>query len=404
MQSSLNEKSLEAEVKSQYKRAEDSPCAFCSPEICPLQKGLWGCGAKCGITCEPANCQWTCPNRPEEFAWRWREVGGFKAPPLPALLAPIFQPLPRYIPLIQHSYKFKSPLPMSVAAINTFEVLKLRQDGYGSRAFTSEELLAEWKLGPRTELLLISVAKDRHLENYWRYRKADRVPDRLAELGIRGITIPNFSYFFDAPPWHTLWNQRRLLKVADELSQVGVGVIPHLNALSSGNWKVWQNLLSEQTHLKLVAKEFQTGARRSATVGRRSLDDLIRLQDAIGRPLHPIVIGGGRYWPQLTRSFTDFTVIDSTPFMKSINRHRIIASQNGSIRSEKAPLHKEEPIDMLWAENIKEYEEALRRRERVSPSRRIRPRPVHSGSILSGSRPQIPPAGYSLPPTGTLHL
>jgi len=361
-------------------------CAFCSPEICPVQKSCWGCNSKCRITCNPKTCQWTCPEKPQEFFRRWTEVGGYDTPPTPYLLPPTSLELPNYIPLIQHFYSFKNPLQISVAAVNTFDILrKLQKGGYATR----EEFLSSSKLNPNTALLLISVAKDSLLELYWSNRKVDRLPEKLAQLGIQGITIPNFSYFSDAPPVHIRWNYRRLMIIADEFSQAGIGIIPHLNALSDGDWMGWQKLLQEQPHLKFVAKEFQTGARRNSTIGKKAIDELIRLQDMVGRSIHPIVIGGARYWYRLSQRFASFTVIDSTPFMKSINRQRIHSTPNGSIGSERAYLAKGEPIDNLWSENIREYQKALQARGKHHFNKSVILDQISNMPFVSGSLQQV---------------
>ena len=55
---------------------------------------------------------------------------------------------------------------------------------------------------------------------------------RIANLKFAAVTVPNYSYFTDAPRTDILWNRKRAMIVTEELSAAGALVIPHLNALS----------------------------------------------------------------------------------------------------------------------------------------------------------------------------
>jgi hypothetical protein len=313
------------------------------------------------IGCTPENCDWTCtnPTKVDTFVDRWREVGGFPAHPTKTLTAPVVSDFPPYIPMVQHGYKFAQPLSLPTVALPTFKVLKRRRNGtYGRQIMGNRALRQEFGVTAGSRVLLVSVAKDKHLEAYWRARRLEDVPRQIAAMGVDAVTIPNFSFFEDAPRTHVLWNLRRMAKVAEELSEAGVAVIPHVNALADADWDYWFNLLTTQPQIRFVAKEFQTGLARKV-VGRRAFENLCSLQDRVGRPLHPILIGGGRFASDLPRYFAQFTIIDSIPFMRTINRQVAVISDRGNLRWSLKETPAKEPLNALWSTNIEQYKKWL---------------------------------------------
>lgn len=357
-------------------------CALCSGGTCGARPGLWGCFSEC-IGCNPNTCDWTCPHpdKMDTFVDRWREVGGFPARTTKPLRAPNVVDFPTYVPVIQHGYKFDQPLNLPAVALPTFKVLRKRRNGtYGGRSDGSAALRREFGAAPNARVLLVSVARDKHLEAYWRARRLDNVPQQIATMGVDAVTVPNFSFFEDSPRTHLLWNLRRMAKVAEELSDAGVGVIPHVNALIEADWDYWVDLLKAQEQIRFVAKEFQTGlARREA--GRRAFDQLCRLQDRVGRALHPILIGGGRFASDLPRHFARFTIVDSVPFMRTLHRQVAMVSEAGNLRWLPQETPQGSSLNALWSLNIEQYRRWLNQRAQYLPasSKRTVSRPYHSG-------------------------
>jgi len=188
-----------------------------------------------------------------------------------------------------------------VVALSTFDFVKRSREGYGPTSRTAADLCKRFRLRPDAKILLVSVATDRKLEAYWSYRSLYNAPIALALLGPVGITVPNFSFFNDAPRPHTLWNRRRMEVVARELSLAGARVIPHLNAATEADWQFWTSMLRERTDIRVIAKEFQTGnappERAVAAIQR-----LARLQRDLKRLLHPLLVGAARLAPLERRS------------------------------------------------------------------------------------------------------
>ena len=210
---------------------------------------------------------------------------------------------------------------------------------------------------------------DHFLEKYWRYARAHRTAEQLAELGLFGMTVPNFSYFSDAPRTDILYNRRRGMIVASQLSAAGVGVIPHLNALTPGDWDLWARLLNDQPQLRFVAKEFQTGLSHLRR-GEDAIRDLARLQDRAGHELHPILIGAGRYVADATRYFRRFTIVDSRPFMGTVKRRRFIPNGQDEQEWVKNPTEKGDPLDSLLGLNLRNYSHAITMRHLKARSAR----------------------------------
>ena len=345
-------------------------CALCSPEHCPAQKQIWGCLTDCGVACDPRNCDWTCPRDPKLFWARWFEVGGWPPRQSNLLRAPSETALPRYLPQLHHASKFDGPFDLPWVALKASRVVS-RLIGPQRRGVqqlqTPADLRAMFKLPANAKVVLVSVAKDRQLESYWEWRIAKNLARRLAELDIAAVTVPNFSYFPEAPSWHTLWNFHRMMRVAEELSEAGIGVIPHVSSLTPAHRRDWTQLLREQPQLSLVAREFQTGARQG-NAGQTMLDEIRAMQEELGRPLHPILVGGARYYRAAQTRFANFTVVDSHPFMATVFRRKITMTDGQSFSAVEHKLPADTPLDVLWAQNYQTYRDGLEARMQRAPA------------------------------------
>lgn len=282
------------------------------------QQAFDGCFNACGTTCSAdGDCDWVCPQKPD-FVDRVREVGGLRSDSLP-LLPLCHERLPSYIPMVRHGSRRSVPFPGTFAALSLEDMVRGSRTGYRPIELSADGIRSRFQLRQDAKLLVVSVARDRILERYWALRSTHRVPAMLAKLGVMAVTIPNFSWFQDAPRPHTLWNRRRMEIVAREFSDAGISVVPHLNSIQPEDWEHWHDLLIRQPDIRYVAKEFQTGLRVRA-VGEAAIHDLAQLQDNVGRPLHPIVVGGAGYARIFRKYFEAITVVDSQPFMKSVFR------------------------------------------------------------------------------------
>lgn len=266
--------------------------------------------------------------------------------------------LPRYVPLIHHGSSRQSLLECNVAAVPLFKVIcHLNRKTYGARFQSSEQLLRYFKIEQSAQIILCGVAPDRQLEWFWHWHRKFGVAELIQRLGCFAVSIPNFSFFSDYPRWHILYNRKRLLLTIERLSAAGVAVIPHLNALTRADWDFWRDFLTEHQDVALVMKEFQTG-NRSKKAGDDSLEQLVRLQDLVGRPLHPVLVAGARYYHEAHKNFKTFSILDSRPFLQTLNRTRLV-ELNDRWQFVSNPLPRGYPVDELLAYNIAEYSNKL---------------------------------------------
>ena len=341
-----------------------------------VREPIWDCFETCRDGCVPSQCDYVCPHKPD-FADRILEAGGLRPASQVRLLPLEGRLLPLYIPQIIHGKKRRQILSNRLVALPTFRVLTGGENTYGESVKSGSALREQFRLHPATEVLLVSVAPDGHLERYWRCRRLSHAPARLAQLGILGMTLPNYSIFLNvpllnqsarpAPRTHWLFNRARMLRVGEELAQAGVSSVPHLNASSTTDWQYWERLLIEHPRMRYVSKEFQTGLTR-LNVGRDAIDALARLQDRVGRDLHPIVVGGTRFLEDFARKFQRFTLVDSVPFMATIHRRRLVPRGQTRIGRVPNPTPADQPLDDLLEENIHQYETWLYERARLRDS------------------------------------
>ncbi|WP_309711765.1 DUF4417 domain-containing protein, partial [Armatimonas sp.] len=221
-------------------------------------------------------------------------------------------------------------------------------------------------LGDDVLPILLGVARDYVLENYWANRSEFGWPARLAQLGFQTATSPNYSFFQDAPGSDIIYNRRRILITSGELSSAGISTIPHLNALTPSDWKYWSSLLSQQTDIVYIAKEFQTGLHHSEE-GRNAIYELVRLQDRVGRELRPVIVGGTQHLELVARYFKYPTFIESSSFMRTVKRRRAILVDN-RLRWHPELTPKGEPLDDLLSHNVKLTDQCIRERWQNAPT------------------------------------
>ena len=287
------------------------------------QQSLWGCFTACSADCIKRGCDWTCPGSPADFVERVREVGGLsnEALTLRTLTPDV---LPPYVPMIHHGYGLgpdrEVGVEAKVAAISIKDLFRVREDGH-LEVVAEDPVSLRRRFGLRddSEVLLVCISDDRPLERYWAHRRLDAIPGRLAKLGLLGVTLPNYSFFSDAPRTHTMWNRRRMFRVGEELSSAGIAVVPHLNALTSEDWRFWKEFLVTHREIEMVAKEFQTGLRDKRKAAN-AISSLAKLQDDVGRPLRLLAVGATRHIQTLRKTFASVTFVDSGPFMRAMKR------------------------------------------------------------------------------------
>lgn len=331
---------------------------------------LYGCFSLCVTECRDQDCDWTCPNnRGSLWNHRWGQVGGW--PALPAIaVAPLKSPsleLPFYVPQIHHATSRKDVLHYPVVAVPTFCVVGRRRNGdYGVRDADGAALRERLGVAPEAQILLVSVAPDEKLELYWRFSKSRKTPEALANLGIVGITSPNYTSFRDVPRTHNIWNRTRIMRTSEALSAAGVPVIPHLNASTMDDWRYWADLLKAQPQINTICKEFQTGLALHEA-GKSALDRLNWLQEDVGRELHLVAVGASRYAAELSQIFSHLSLVDSVPFFKTIKRRVFTYSRGARPKWVKQETAKASALDAELESNIRLYGQWLQSKAAAAP-------------------------------------
>jgi hypothetical protein len=262
-------------------------------------------------------------------------------------------PLPFYIPRIEHRFRRTRPLSQRDVAVTTYDILAAGSTS-GRKLSTPAELRKHFMISPRARVISLSIEKDNRLENYWRRERSRDYPGQLAALGIQYITTPNYSLPLNVPRTEHLVNIRRSLVSGEKLSLAGLNVIPHLNAMTQMDWDHWCGFLREHPAIHYVALEFQTGLRKKQKAIWH-LAQLLNLQEAIGRPLHLVAVAGGRYVRYLTEFF-GVTVVDSGPFIRTLNRRRL---DNANGRWRVTLTARGEAVDDLLEHNVRTYSRTL---------------------------------------------
>jgi len=312
------------------------------------QQAMFGCFVDCG-SCgvEEGACDYTCPRKPN--FWRdWAEVGGLE-PKQRRDLPGLHLTLPRYVPMLRHGSSRTDALPEEIVALNTFEVVDSTCHSHDS---SPESLRERVKVSPSADVLLISVNQDRYVESFWGHRDQQRLAD-LARLGVAAMSTPNFSLFDDAPRLHSVRNLWRIIRSAEDIADAGIVPIVHVNALADEDWKVWVSVLRDNPAVRHVCKEFQTGL-SDPDRAAKAVQGLRRLQQAVGRDLHPIIVGGRRVAHDVACYFPSFTIVDSAPFFATVSRKRILVRGTSATQIDN-PTAPGEQLDDLLQDNVRAY-------------------------------------------------
>lgn len=301
--------------------------------------------------CGTGDCDNVCPDHPKYAKWV-KEIGGYGS----HRIGPMQQSdvrIPTYVPLVHHGYCRQSRLHAEAVAVCPYNFLKQKRRRYVSNVQDQESLRVKFKIADDAKLILCGTAKDKPLEAYWTHRRAEQTMDLIAAINPDLYIAPNFSMFLDVPRHDNLFNIKRQLLCLSELSAAGVSVVPHISATMPHDWDNWRAFLAEHTDIQHIAFNFQTGY-SNTDEAKIALNRLVRLQQTLGRDLSLIMIGGSQFLEVAMLNFVRLTVIDSTPFMKTQHRQRLV--MNGSKRHwVKSPTKRGTPIDDLLQQNVSSY-------------------------------------------------
>lgn len=298
---------------------------------CPLRdlcggiqraRGAWTCMDLCPKSCE-RGCDLVCLNNNSTFVRAIDEVRGLDCRDIEPICGPaVLSGFPRYIPTIQHGNAWDRPIRTTWAAV-PLRVLMTGRKRLSCRFDSAWELRAALGVDEATNIAVLGTGPDQEIERYWRGRRTGPILEQLANLRLNMVIAPNYSLFLDDPRPQHLFNRKRSLICAEELSRAGLPTVPYLSGITEADWSFWASFLRERPDITMVAKEFQTGLSHPEQ-GRRALLRLRRLQDRIGRPLHVLIIGGTRFRQEIGAWLRRWTIIDSSPFFRAVKRRQAI--------------------------------------------------------------------------------
>lgn len=301
------------------------------------------------------------PNFVERFWERWRDTDGLAHHSVDTLRPIESSGLPHYIPVVQNWHlRPAKPLAVDVVAIPLFKIIgKLRGGGYGARFPDAATLRRKFGLRENARIILLGVDHDPPLETFWAKHGLPGVLKSLAALCLE-VSVPNFSFSTCMTGFQILRNRKRILLVAERLSQADIRVSVHLNANTDAHWAFWLNFLREHPEVSCVTIEFQTGALADEDFGNYTFQQVVNIQNKLRRPLHFLLVGAARFYPEAAAQLKSFSVIDTRPFICAHKRKMLVKARNGDLGWKHYPTQKGASLAPLFEHNLRFYKQMLK--------------------------------------------
>lgn len=300
---------------------------------------------------KPEGCTKVCRKKPADFVARVREIGGFpltNTPRGPALMPPPLLPM---APLVYHGNRRAAAYPGGVVVLPMYALLNKPN---GSHKFTSRAALCDaFKIAHDATIILTGTALDPPLERWWKYgqEKTDEIIAGFKALDIAMASTPNYSLFANVPRFDDLHSMKRIALTFAQFIKGGIPTALHVNGRTEQDFRRWAAFVRERPEITALAYEFGTGAGRAGR-SKQHAEWLIDLARAVERPLHLLVRGGLDVVPLLAEAFHQVTVIETSAFMKTMNRQRAVAADNASVKWQPAPTESGEALDQLLVYNV----------------------------------------------------
>ena len=303
-------------------------------------------------------CGYVCRRNSRTFALRSMEVRGFNFDNIPH--CPVIAPpkLPPVISMLYHSSSRSDRLHAPAVAVKLHKLFNHRTGllKYASR----EEIAAKFGYDPNAQIIIVGVDVDPLIEPYWSAGRAAKIYDSLAAIKPDLITTPNFSTFANVPRWDNLHGMKRIAIAWAELVTSGIPTSLHLNARTDRDWERWIEFICERKEIQSVALEFGTGA-AVAERGHYHVEKLLKLAAAVPRELQLVIEGGCKYLNELKEAFHEVVFIDTTSYMKTMQRQKLICSPGKRDRWVAFPTPVGKPIDALLQHNVTEVAKSIAR-------------------------------------------
>lgn len=214
--------------------------------------------------------------------------------------------LPVYIPNVDLSDgSLMENFQGEVVSVSVASILKKLKS---KREFSNiHEIL---KIKPTVKILARFFDKDASLEKV--SAEGVKLFDRLAKLDVGIFTSPNFSVVLKYPISDQVVNVKRSLICAQQLSERGVSVIPHIFWAGNLHMKMlvdWIN--NPKNNAKTIIIDLGEGGKRFFS---KTLADLIVLKNSLDPEIQLIISGPGTYdkISKLKLALGNFTLIEST--------------------------------------------------------------------------------------------
>ncbi len=341
--------------KNWHNEHQNVPSMGCS--ICPEYKicgGLrvskplfWCVDYCCG---SPKSCDVVCRNNPK-FVDHVREIGGFDLANVARAPMVAKPQLAAAVPMIFHGNSRRSALTTQAVALPFARMFDRRT---GHARFTNRaDLCDAFKIHPLTTVILSGTDSDPPIENWWQIGRDNRlnVIRVLRDLGVALATSPNYSLYVDQPRWDDLHSMKRIGIVHSEMLNEGFQAALHVNGRTETDFYRWTEFIQSRREIQVLAYEFATG---TGWIGRRELhvEWLTKLANDVGRPLDIIIRGGVELIPALARAFAHVTFIDTSAFMRTMKRRRVVLTEGDKLLWRAAPTEVGAPLDDLLSENV----------------------------------------------------
>jgi len=301
----------------------------------------------CGKT---DGCVSVCPNN-NTFVDRVRELEGFELHNVRRTTHVSFPLLPASVPLIySRGCRRKRFRPAAVGLL----LYRLIDRATGELRFADRSALCQYfGIDSATPIFLTGTAVDKPLERWWSLGAGRRKAlANVRELGIVAATTPNYSVFSDVPRWDNFHAMKRIAICWQEMTDAGLQTALHVNARTQSDWRRWTEFVQQRPEVTAIAYEFATGA-AGATRMAVHIDELRHLADRTDRPLALVVRGGLSALSALRQSYSQVTLLDSTTYMRTVNRIKGSIQQSGSITWKPAPERPNVNLDELLEHNYR---------------------------------------------------
>jgi hypothetical protein len=342
-------------------------------ELCPCN---WG---------QP--CAGVCRRNHRDFVKRVREIDGFGLETVPRV-APVATEIEPFVPVVYDASNRVSALDADTVAIPLMSLFDRRTAC--ARVHTREELARRFRLSSRTRVVLTGVGRDQAIEAWWNFSNRPALIALLRDLGIVLVTAPNYSLILNVPRQDNLHNMKRIAIVWAEFMAGGVACALHVNGRTPYDYSRWRDFIADRPEVGHIAFEFGTGA-GSSIRSPFHVGELIALARHACRPLHLVVRGGRRHWPELARAFARVSVLDAEPYVKAKKRQRPAGRPEDAAGWRSSPTLDGAPLDGLLRDNIAHCRAAtmLKMSPPVRRTHDSDAEPRHVGALLQAGAAKV---------------